>query len=429
MPTTALPRIPAADVEALRRGDERAFERLVRTEYPAVLDMVRTELGKDAAPYKAVETTFLRLWNARETLDGPDAIAQFLRETSHELALREKSRRGALHRFEAHENVRIEHGSHGPELTVDDVWSRITDTLHAKPLDAADMQQRDQVLRHEAAQHLSAATARKSPVGLIVGIAVLGVALAVGLRMMSKGGEVYALNKALAADDVRALQAQFGQRANVTLGDETKLLIGADSKVTVPSAFGNTLRGVKLEGTASFTVVRPAATDVDPFEVRSGGIRLIAKGTIFDARTDLGSDLFLRVREGTVAVSSKAHDTDVATGRTVKIDSTGVVTDASAAEAATAFDWVDGKYTTATGATLRTVLPELRRWYRLDLSVVDSALLANPVSFTASLESSKEAIAALEQSGGVKFGYDKDENMILSKAPPAPAPKAAKKAR
>ncbi|MCU0633281.1 MAG: FecR domain-containing protein [Gemmatimonadaceae bacterium] len=422
-----MPRIATADVEALRRGDERAFERLFRAEYPAVLEMVRTELGSDAAPYKAVETTFLRLWNARESMAGPDAAEQFLRETAHELGLREKSRRGALHRFEAHENVKVAHGGHGAELSMDDVWSRVIGTIHAPPPGEAEAQHRNEVLRHEAAQHMAAATSRKSSMGLIIGVLVLGVALAVGLRMMSQGGEVYALNKALAAEDARALSAQFGQRANVTLGDETKLLIGADSKVTVPSAFGDKLRGVKLEGTASFTVTRPSGANVDAFEVRSGGIRLIAKGTIFDARTDLGSPVWLRVREGTVAVSSKEHDTDVATGRTVKIDAAGVVTDASPTEAALAFDWVDGKFTTAPGATLGTVLPELRRWYRLNLEVSDSALLANPVSFTASLESSKEAIAALEQSAGVKFGYDKEENMILSKAPPVVEKGAAKK--
>jgi ferric-dicitrate binding protein FerR (iron transport regulator) len=422
MPATIAPLIQLPDVDALRRGDEQAFERIFRAGYARVIGVAHEVSDIPGSAPRVAEQTFLRVWQSRESFDRVEALEQFLSETAHAVAVREKTRRSALHRFEAHEKVTLA-PSTAPEHTIDESWTLITSTMHAPPLDEAALRQRDDLIRHEAAVHMAQATQRKVSTGTIIGVTVLGLALAGALGMMTRGGDVYALSKALAADDVRDLGAQTGQRANVTLGDETKVLIGSDSHVRVPAQFGNDLRGVQLDGTASFTVTRASGTGVDPFEVRTGDVRLVAKGTVFDLRTDLGPGLLLRVREGTVAVEHKRSSSDVAAGRTVRVDSLGTVTDASSEVTGPAFAWVDGQFQTQRGATVGSVLPELKRWYRLTLDVTDSAVLSNPVSFSASLESSKEAIAALEQSGKVKFGYAKDgETMQLSPAPVVAAP-------
>jgi DNA-directed RNA polymerase specialized sigma24 family protein len=428
MPATALHPIDSADVLALRQGSEAAFERIFRALYRPLLDEANAQAGVPGAGARIVEGAFLRAWEARGEFDRAEVLDQFLTKAVHDIALREKTRRNALHRFEAHEHVKSNGHAAAPDLTTDQAWQHLTGTLHTPAVDpAVAAQHRAEASRHEAAHHMAEITQRRNWRAPAIGFVVLAAIAALGIGTMSKRSSDFAIAKGLAAEDARVLRAMMGQRASVTLGDETQLLIGADSKVTVPPAFSPTLRGVKVEGTASFTVTKPAGPNVEAFQVRLGQLALIATGTIFDVRTDLGADVLLRVREGTVQVKQGKASTDVATGRTVRIDSAGTVTDADAPLAAAAFDWVGGTFTTAPGATLREVLPELRRWYRLDLVVTDSAILANPASFSASLDSSKDAIAALEAGANVKFGYAKDnETMQLSPAPAATAKKATK---
>ncbi len=423
MPATAVHPIDGADVLALRQGDEAALERLFRSLYRPLLDEANAQAGVPGAGPRIVEGAFLRAWQMRGEFDRAESLDQFLTKAVHDIALREKSRRNALHRFEAHEKVRTNGQAAVADLSTEQAWQHLAGTLHAPVVDeAVAAQHRAEASRHEAAHHMAEITQRRGWRGPVIGFVVLAAISAIAIGTMSKKSSDFAIAKGLAAEDARVLRAMMGQRASVTLGDETQLLIGADSKVTVPPAFSPTLRGVKVEGTASFNVVKPAGPNIEPFQVRLGSIALIATGTIFDVRTDMGADILLRVREGTVQVKRGDRATDVATGRTVRIDSAGAVTDAEAPLAAAAFDWVSGTYTTPPGATLREVLPELRRWYRLDLVVTDSAILANPVNFSASLESSKDAITALEASAKVKFGYAKDnETMQLSPVPVVPA--------
>jgi ferric-dicitrate binding protein FerR (iron transport regulator) len=66
---------------------------------------------------------------------------------------------------------------------------------------------------------------------------------------------------------------------------------------------------------------------------------------------------------------------------------------------------------------LRDALPQLKRWYGVDIKVPDLPLLDRPVTVQASLDSPKEAITAIEESAGVKFGYD-DKTMVFRDAKP-----------
>ena len=59
----------------------------------------------------------------------------------------------------------------------------------------------------------------------------------------------------------------------------------------------------------------------------------------------------------------------------------------------------------------------------IDLQVRDSALLARPVSGTATLDSSMAAIREIEKSAALKFDYE-GKTMVLRDAKRAAAPKA-----
>ena len=96
----------------------------------------------------------------------------------------------------------------------------------------------------------------------------------------------------------------------------------------------------------------------------------------------------------------------------------------SAEELDEARTWADGNVTIV-GHTLRYVLPQMKRWYGLDIHVPDTKLLDRKVFVRAALNSPKEAITSVEQSGGLKFAYIGD-NMAFQDTVPGKAKPATK---
>ena len=63
------------------------------------------------------------------------------------------------------------------------------------------------------------------------------------------------------------------------------------------------------------------------------------------------------------------------------------------------------------------MLPQLKRWYGLDIKVVDRTLLDRMVSMQAALDSPKEAINAVQQSANVQFAWAPDgKTMVFNDA-------------
>ena len=137
--------------------------------------------------------------------------------------------------------------------------------------------------------------------------------------------------------------------------------------------------------------------------------------------------MILKVKEGqvTVQVGTGAART-VNAGGALAVSKTGEMQEPSADALGVAFSWMDGKVVIE-NRPIKDALTELRRWYGLELVVKDSSLLARPVSMSVELSSKKDAIAALEKSGHVKFAYDKQTPVLLD-APAAAAKPAAKAA-
>jgi ferric-dicitrate binding protein FerR (iron transport regulator) len=70
-----------------------------------------------------------------------------------------------------------------------------------------------------------------------------------------------------------------------------------------------------------------------------------------------------------------------------------------------ALAWADGRLV-MTQKPMPEALNHLQRWYALGLVVRDSSIMDRSVTMNVSLDSSRNAIAALEQSANVKFGYE-----------------------
>jgi ferric-dicitrate binding protein FerR (iron transport regulator) len=65
------------------------------------------------------------------------------------------------------------------------------------------------------------------------------------------------------------------------------------------------------------------------------------------------------------------------------------------------------------------VLAQLQRWYNTRIFVADNDVLERRISFTAPLDSVRQAIAAIEEAGSVKFGYIQDKMVFTDAAPAA----------
>ena len=135
-------------------------------------------------------------------------------------------------------------------------------------------------------------------------------------------------------------------------------------------------------------------------------VAIKAAGTTFTVRAYPDENIVaVRVKEGQVTVQSKKEPRTLTAGQAVIVDSAGAMREPTRPEIDEALAWADGRFV-VTQKPMREALQHLQRWYALGLVVRDSSIMDRQVSMNVSLDSSSKAIAALEQSANVKFGYE-----------------------
>lgn len=99
---TTVPESDWSVLDALRRDDERAFERLFRQHYPALVRTARTYLPDPDEAEEEVQALFVTLWERRQTLAVTTSLTAYLFQSV---------RNRCLHRLE-HRAVREAHRQH-----------------------------------------------------------------------------------------------------------------------------------------------------------------------------------------------------------------------------------------------------------------------------------------------------------------------------
>lgn len=389
--------------------DESALERIFRSNYARLVADAKRRLG-DAAPAapRVVSKAFHLAWNDRKRFRSMEELEAFLGANIQHGSARELSRQAGLHRMAHHEGLGGKGQKHETgEMGVDEAWDRLHHTLQGGAPEA--YRARASTARHEAAEHVAQlAKQRNWKPAAIVGVIGLAAALAL-ILFVNKAGEDRAIANALAAPDVRNYETSYGQQVNVTLDDSTVVRLGPESRLTIPRRFGIGLRAVRIDGTANFEVTRALA---QPFQVRSGQVVMNARGTSFTVRR-YASDptLILFVKDDTVEVRLGEESRMVGSGQALSVSPEGVIEVPSKERLDEARTWVDGNVTIA-GQKLRYVLPQMKRWYGLNIAVPDPKLLERDVFLHAAVNSPNEAIKSVEKSGGLKFTYV-GENMAF----------------
>jgi len=414
--TAVLPTPDAGLVARFAAGDENALVALYREEYDSLLAAAAERLGHELAHYRGrvAHKAMLDSWHAHERFQNPVAFSAFLEEAVRQEADIQKRKHAALH----HREGQTKH--HVSVPSVDDAVKTLMDELHAPEADHAQAAEEARALQRAHAKEHVERVASKPRWLLYTAIAlVVMVTIAAGQRLMEKASVESALDKALKGETAQTLTSGRGQRGALSLRDDTKVRLGSDTRLIIPPSFATSQRTVQLEGTATFTV-NPAssAAVVAPFAVRAGSLTITAKGTVFTVRNfaEDGAVTF-EVTEGTV----EARDRE-----------TGVIQTASAGQA---MRYAGGAFSPLDGiardvamawtrdsivfdqAPLKTVVPELVRWFAMSAKLVDDAAGDRPVSMRIALSSSGEATKALTEAANLTISFSKDDRIEFSGAP------------
>jgi ferric-dicitrate binding protein FerR (iron transport regulator) len=387
-------------------SDESALEREFRSRFTELCDEARGHLG-DAAPGAAprvVEAAFRSAWEERAHISSEAELSAFLHEAVRRAAARELSRRAAAHHL-AGSSAAGHHTGHQAGVAAPDVdqsWAHLTRLLHPEA-SRAEAQAYTERLRHEAAEHvgdLSKPRSWKEPV--LIGVIGAAIVLA-GMWWMNRAGEAGVITRALASADARTLTSDPGKTGRLTLGDSTRVTLAPGSKLTIPAEFGDDMRAVKIEGAAQFDV---AAGHDKPFEVRANNAAIQVAGTTLIVRAyPNDAAVTVQVRNGTATLKVADESRPLAAGSAAVVDTSGLVREPSPPELAQAVNWTERRVT-MTNRQLRDVVQEVNRWYGLDIKVPELKALDRMASVDAPLDSMRAAIAQVENSADVTFGYE-----------------------
>jgi transmembrane sensor len=245
-------------------------------------------------------------------------------------------------------------------------------------------------------------------VGLLAAAAIVGI-LVMSRRQPTSAPE----NTATVA--ARTLTTGVGKRDSITLADGSRVLLGPDSRLTVPGDFGTSARTVELRGDAYFDVRHDAAR---PFAVRVGSAVIQDIGTTFTVESDDANATVVTVVTGSVRLRgvNAAQDAGVvlSAGERGSIDEAGRTSSERAVAAADDVAWTTGKLVFR-DASFTRVAAEVYRWYGVRLHVSDPSLMSQHI-YTQLFTNQPidEVLHVIELSLGVRIERQGDSAIVMN---------------
>lgn len=399
------PSVDSAIIKALRKSDVSALERIHRAVYAAIAAEGTKQTGDAAAGSAVAELAMIQLWENRGNIENAAELDQAIHAAVRGAVTREQRRRAA------------NKDTAKPGGNVDTAWKHVSAEVSKGPGGFAGP--KHATPRVKVAKPKSDGGGRGALIA--VGVLLL-IGAAYGAYYVTQRGTHDLAASSYSLPDAKSVAVTPGQRGNLPLGPGDTVAIGSDTKIVEGGDYGTKVRAVKVDGSASFRVANGVH-----FEVSAKNASIVAAGGTFGVR-DYADDpsVIVRVKEGEVKVDAGKEARTVTAGQAIVVAKDGTMSDATADAVDQAFSWTDGKLVFV-NAPLKVVMSEMARWYNLPVTAKDTSLYSRPVTMSVELTSSKDAIAALEQSANVKFVYDKDSKPTLEDAPPKAPPPAKKK--
>ena len=407
--------------------DEAALRRAFDQFADSAAMNAATELGEAAAlAPRVVEHVFLNVWRARGTIASEAALVAYLDEAVRHDSARVLSRRMAAKRLgggvdDRPREATPQHPSadHAAPTPYDreTTWAHVVrgihggtdEQVHAKALAAA---------HHETAEHIKGIgrdSGHLRPVLTAAGVAACALG---GIWLLDHASRGAKLEAAVTASSARVVEAQPAQVGTLTLDDGSRVRIAPESRIFIPKEFGEDLRGIRVEGAATVDVAQGMSS---PLVVRADGATISAEGTSFMVRAYPADSVTLVVlQEGRVTVKRGDEQRSLTAGQALAVPDSSPMREPTAAEREEATAWMENRLVVHE-RRLADILPEFQRWYNMKIYAADTRILDRRVSVRASLDSVRQAIAAVEAAATVKFGY-LDDKMVFHDGPKAPDP-------
>lgn len=207
---------------------------------------------------------------------------------------------------------------------------------------------------------------------------------------------------------------RVGQRDSVKLADGSRVLLGPDSRLTVPADYGTISRAVDLQGDGYFDVQHDATK---PFAVRVGTALIEDVGTTFTVESDAGDTTSVAVVSGSVRLRGSSSSPDagavLVAGDRGSIDARGNVRAERHAVRDDDVAWTMGRLVFR-DASLTRVAGEIHRWYGVTLHVADSSLLNRHVTTTISGEPIDQVLKILALTLGARVDRHGDSAIVTT---------------
>lgn len=235
------------------------------------------------------------------------------------------------------------------------------------------------------------------------------VALAVGVWSVWRMGSDRPA--AVATAPIRTFETKAGERATFQLADGSRVILGASSRLEVPTWHRGADRDVFLTGQGYFEVARDPGR---PFRVHGGGAVTRVLGTKFGVEAFAGdSVLTVVVAEGSVAIEG---DGGALTRGDLARRRGGRVEVEHGVDVSRYLAWTEGRLEFV-NRPLREVIPHLERWYGLDIRLADSALGDRLVTATIAGEGASEALTLLARSLALRLEQQGDGERTVTLFP------------
>lgn len=204
------------------------------------------------------------------------------------------------------------------------------------------------------------------------------------------------------AGDSIVLATPPEQTAEVRLSDGTRIVLGANSRLTYPRSFAlDAPREVRLSGEARFEV----AHDADhPFWVISGEMRTEVLGTVFDVNAYPGSRARVILYEGHVRIGHQQEQLDIHPGQQAVLQDNRHL-NITSVNLKQAGSWTEGLFD-YDNIPLGEVLKHIGTWYNVSITAQSESFLERRIHFrfprTASLN---EVVTALNDLGVARITF------------------------
>jgi transmembrane sensor len=218
---------------------------------------------------------------------------------------------------------------------------------------------------------------------------------------------------------MRELATPNGQRATAILSDGSRIILNAGSQLRYPADFGRAPRDVYLEGEAYFEVSHDAAR---PFRVHARGGVVHDLGTRFTVRAyPEPPRVDVVVAEGKVSLRrDQATATDsvvLEPGQLGRLAESGPPAVVTGVDVDAQIAWTRGSLVLE-GLTLEEALPQLERWFDVEIRVADHSLASRRIYVRFRDETLTQVLDALSLALSARY---ERSSRVVTLHPAAPA--------